>query len=333
MSFFTKFQPSGKVYLLLAVAIFGAANSVTRKLTEIGEQNLIDGRNPISFCNVLFVGNLCALILLIIIYYRQNKLKVFRNINQKQWFTLIIVAILGGVVTPTLIFIALSITSVNNVILIGQFDIPLALFVSVLLFQAKVNKWVIIGAILTTLGVILTVILQPSGIAFQIGKGELLVLIATVSKVSANLISKNTLQQIPLGVFSVFRMLISTIVFFAVVMALYGGEHFVDVASPFLWQWMLIYSAIIVVLGQSLWFNGLKKTTASEVSWASAFNPLVGILSAYLILQEAPTMSQYLGGAVIIMGIIFNQIGVSRLHDYPVKNDIEMSEKVGFKGI
>ncbi|MGJ3252049.1 MAG: EamA family transporter, partial [Elainellaceae cyanobacterium] len=55
----------GRGYLLLAVLIFAAANSVTRKLTELGAQYLVEGRNPISFCNVLFVGNLCALIALI----------------------------------------------------------------------------------------------------------------------------------------------------------------------------------------------------------------------------------------------------------------------------
>jgi len=39
----------GQVYLLLAVIIFAAANSVTRKLTEIGSQNFIDGRNSSHF--------------------------------------------------------------------------------------------------------------------------------------------------------------------------------------------------------------------------------------------------------------------------------------------
>ena len=51
---------SGQAYLWLAIIIFGASSAVTRKLTEIGAQHFIDGRNPISLCNVLFVGNLCA---------------------------------------------------------------------------------------------------------------------------------------------------------------------------------------------------------------------------------------------------------------------------------
>ncbi|EAW33614.1 hypothetical protein [Lyngbya sp. PCC 8106] len=60
----------GRAYLLLGVTIFGAANAVTRQLTELGAENLIDGRNPISFCNVLFVGNIWALLIFLRLYYQ-----------------------------------------------------------------------------------------------------------------------------------------------------------------------------------------------------------------------------------------------------------------------
>lgn len=113
-------QLSGRVYLLLAIAIFGAANAVTRKLTQLGAENLVNGENPISFCNVLFVGNLCALILLIIIYYHQLQPQLIKQIHWKNWLTMVVIAILGAVIVPMLIFIALSLTEVNNVILIGQ---------------------------------------------------------------------------------------------------------------------------------------------------------------------------------------------------------------------
>lgn len=334
---------SGRIFLLVAIIIFGTANAVTRKLTEIGAENLIDGRNPISFCNVLFVGNLCALILLSIIYYSQWQVNLLKQISGKKWLILIFVAILGAVAVPMLIFIALSITTVNNVILIGQIDTPLVLALSIWLLKERVNTWVITGAIVSLIGVSLTVILQPpetgqmiEAMGMSIGKGELLVLIAAVFKAISNLMSKANLGDIPLGIFSTFRMFIGTIVFFIVAIILYGPEHFLDVTSPFLWKWMLFYSAVIVVGGQLLWFSGLRQSTASEVSLATAFNPLAGVLAAYLILGEAPTTAQYIGGLVIIIGIAFNQIGVSRLNaNIPTKkpNDKEMSESVGFKGI
>ncbi len=336
-------QPSGRVYLLLAIVIFGAANAITRKLTELGAQHLIDGRNPISFCNVLFVGNLCALILLGIIYHRQWQIALLKQISGKNWLILSFVAILGTVIVPTLIFTALSLTKVNNVVLIGQIDTPLVLALSIWLLRERVNIWIVTGAVVSFIGVVLTVILQPPegnmvsmGMGMEVGLGELLTLIAAVFKAIANLISKVSLQQIPLGIFSCFRMLLGTVVFFCLAISLYGPEHFMDVTSPFLWQWIFIYSAVIVVAGQWFWFNGLSRSTAGEVSLATAFNPIAGILAAYFLLEEVPTVAQYIGGGVILGGIILNQIGIKRLSKTVSArrlSDKEMSESVGFKGI
>jgi drug/metabolite transporter (DMT)-like permease len=305
---------------MVAILIFGAANAITRKLTELGADNLINGRNPVSFCNVLFVGNLCALVMLGIIHQREWRSPTLRQVTRGQWLVLTVIAILGSALVPTLIFSALSITSVNNVILIGQIDTPLVLALSVLLLGDRVNGWVVGGAVLAFVGVALTVLLQPPGnemvamgAGFNLGLGELLTLVAAVFKAISNLISKSSLQHIPLGIFNVFRMVVGTIVFFIATVILYGPEHFTDVTSPFLWQWMVIYAAVIVVGGQLAWFKGLKLSNASEISLATAFTPVAGILAAYLILGEAPTSAQYIGGAVILLGIALNKIGVQRV--------------------
>ena len=58
------------MYLAIAVLIFAASNSVTRIITDIGQHNLIHGRNPISLCNVLFVGNVFAIAVMLPIFYR-----------------------------------------------------------------------------------------------------------------------------------------------------------------------------------------------------------------------------------------------------------------------
>ncbi len=101
---------------------------------------------------------------------------------------------------------------------------------------------------------------------------------------------------------------------------------------------MLVYGAIIVVGGQLCWFTGLKTTGAADVSLASSFSPIAGILAAYLILSETPTTAQYIGGSIILIGIVLNQIGVFRKQTQPapqppVTPAKEMDIEVGFKGI
>ncbi|MBD2773617.1 DMT family transporter [Iningainema tapete] len=336
----------GKTYLWLAILIFGAANAITRKLTEIGAQNLIDGRNPISFCNVLFVGNICALVMLILIYRRQWNIANLKQISWQNWLSLSFMAILSGALAPSLIFIALDHTMVTNVILIGRIETPLTLALSIWLIKERVNILTIFGAIISLLGVFTTVFLQvlwenmmsPS-VFMTVGVGEIMVGIAAIALSISTIISKTSLQQIPLGIFSVFRISLATIVFFCIVLYLYGSQHFIDVFAPFLWQWMLIYSAVIVVFGQICWFTGLKRATTSDISLASSFTPIAGILAAYFILKEAPTAAQYIGGSIVLLGIFLSHLGNQRqqhsLNTSVARNNIEqkMTNAGGFQGL
>jgi drug/metabolite transporter (DMT)-like permease len=338
-------QIPGRAYLMLAIIIFAASSSVIRKLTELGAQHLIDGRNPISFCNVFFAGNICALLLLILIYRQQWTAQNLKHLSKSDWIGLSGVAILEGALAPALIFAALSVTMVNNVVLVGRIEPPLTLALSVLLLRERVNRWVVAGAIASFVGVILTILLQSSGEnmvhmggVIQVGKGELLTAGWAVCITVSTIIGKVKLRQIPLGIFTIFRTVIGTLIYGAIVLKLFGLHHFIDIFSPFLWQWMLFYSAVIVVAGQLCFFTGLKKTTASDVSLASSFGPLAGILAAYLILGEAPNMAQYIGGSIIMGGIVLNQIGVSHQSAKIPKvakstSAKEMENSVGFKGI
>lgn len=308
---------------------------------------MIGDRNPISLCNVLFVGNLCALIVLIAIYWRQWNKTTLQQLSKTDWFSLTVVAILSGALAPGLIFQALAITGVNNVILIGRLEPPLTLALSVWLLRERVNKWEIIGAIAAFVGVSLTILLQPPSVpmmsmgVFNLGLGEVLAAIGSIAVAVSTIIGKKYLSQIPLGIYSIFRTALGTVIFFLVALTLYGKEHFIDVFSPFLWQWMLVYGAVIVVLGQSFWLKGLRDSTVSTASLIGSFTPIVGIVAAFLILNEAPTMAQYIGGSLILIGIFLSQIGNLRhssrrfasrkLSSTPAEQEVETH--MGFKGI
>jgi drug/metabolite transporter (DMT)-like permease len=328
--------------------IFAASGAVTRKLTEIGAEHFIGNRNPISLCNVLFVGNLCALILLILIYGRQWNKATLKQLSRMDWVSLTIVAILSGALAPGLVFQALAVTGVNNVILVGRLEPPLTLALSVWLLRERVNIWEFIGAIAAFIGVILTIILQPPTDAmmmnmggFGLGVGEILAAVGSIAVAASTIIGKKYLSQIPLGIYNIFRTAIGTVIFFLAALVLYGGDHFADVLSPFLWQWMFLYGGLIVVVGQSFWIKGLKTATVSMASLVSSFSPVAGILAAYLILGEVPTLPQYIGGSVILVGIFLSQVGTWRqtsstvafekVNSTPAQQQVETG--MGFKGI
>lgn len=332
----------GQIYLWIAVIIFGASNAITRKLTDIGAANFTGGHNPISFCNVLFVGNLCALCLLSILYRQQLRWLQLRKISLGEWVNLIVVSILAGAIAPGLIFQSLELTQVNSIILIGRIEPPLSLALSIWLLKERVHRWEIIGAIGAFVGVLLAIIIpnpqMPAVMnmgGFQLGWGEILTAIAAVTLAISTLISKHRLSAIPLGLYSTLRTAIGTIVFFSIALYVYGADHFMEAFSPFLWQWMLIYGGIIIVIGQSFWFKGLRATSVSVATIVSSFTPIAGIIAAYFLLGEVPTQGQYIGGSVLLISIIFSQIGL-RQRPHPPLNLAsvnQMENDIGFKGL
>ncbi|WP_082713970.1 DMT family transporter [Geminocystis sp. NIES-3708] len=305
---------STKIYLIIAVLIFGASNSVTTKLIDIGKSHLIDGQNPISPCNVLFVGNLCALGLMFLIFRQDWKFTTLKVLTCQDWISLTVTGILSGAIAPWLIFTALEKTNVTNIVLIGRIEPILNLILGVWLLSSRVNFWTMTGSIVSFFGVVITALFASSGQmismgGFQIGIGEIFVAIAAIISSISTIMGKLQLRSIPLGIFMIYRNILGTVIFFLLANFLYGLDHFNHVLSPFLWQWMLIYAGIIVVFGQFCWLAGLKNATSTQINLASLFNPMVAIFMAYLILGEIPTMAQYLGGSLLLIGIILSFLG------------------------
>ncbi|MBR8827474.1 MAG: DMT family transporter [Gomphosphaeria aponina SAG 52.96 = DSM 107014] len=327
------------IYLGIAVLIFAAANSVTRKIIELGQNNLIDGRNPISPCNLLFVGNICALGLMIIIFYKDWQVSILKKLTRNDWITLTVMGILSGAIAPGLTFTALELTSVTNIVLIGRIEPILTLALSFLLLGSQVNFWTISGSLVSFVGVAITAFLGSSGSTMtgetQMITGEVFVAIAAVITSVSTIIGKLKLQSIPLGIFTVYRNVVGTVIFFILANLLYGSHHFAEVRSPFLWQWVFIYAAVIVVTGQLCWLMGLKKATFTELNLASLLNPIAAIFMAYLILGEVPTMAQYLGGSLLLIGLILSFVGnlsqrnIKLVHPHPRD---AMETTMGFKG-
>lgn len=329
----------GRVYLLVAIAIFAASSSVGSKLAEIGRANLIDGRNPISFCNVLFIGNLCALIVLIAVYGREWQAESFTRLSLINWLVLILVAVLSSTIAPSLTFFALENTNASNVVLISRIQSPLTFAFLSLILGKKSNWWMFAGELISVLGIILILILQSSQanaiemMGLSIGRGELLAIGGAIAISVANLTRKIRLDTIPIGVFTIFRIAVGTIFFYALTVKLYGMEHFADAFSPFVWQWISIYGVAIVAGGQIIWFKGLKTSKFASISYAGYITPIAGILAAYLILGEVPTKAQYIGGSVILLGAFFNQIGIwHEAKKFPSRK-FSLDRFIGFKGI
>ena len=329
----------GTSMVWVSLLIFAASNSIVSLLSQLGAMHPIDGRNAISFCNLLFVGNLCAFLSLAVIYYRSWTRKNLSALSGLDWANVLIVAVLSGALAPSLVFFALDRTTVTNVLLMGRIEPPILLVCSALFYKEKVDRWATIGTIITIVGALVTFGLQFKNQPMAFGLGEVYAGLAAVIWVVVTLISVHHLRHVPVGIFSMIRTLIGAVVFAAIVVVFYGVEHFQDVLSPFLWKWMLIYGGVIIVIGQLLWYKGITMTSGSQVSLASAFTPVAGVIFAVLLLGEPLNMAVVVGGSIIVLGIAIAQLGpiVSRRRESraaPETGDtLKLEGGINFKGV
>ena len=255
------------------------------------------------------------------------------------WLILIVVAVLSGALAPSLTFFALEQTNASNVVLISRIQSPLTFAFLSLILGKKSNWWMFTGELISVVGIMLILILQSPEenaikmMGFSIGKGELLAIGGAIAVSVANVTRKARLDRIPLGIFTIFRIAVGTVVFWTLIVKLYGLVHFTDAFTPVVWQWVSIYGVLIVAGGQIIWFKGLKASNFSSISYAGYLTPIAGILAAYLILGEIPTTPQYIGGTVILVGAFFNQVGISKETKASQSRKSDMERFIGFKGI
>ena len=207
-------------------------------------------------------------------------------------------AFLANAIAPWLFFLAIENTMVTNIVLVSQVEPPLLLFLAWLVFRDRVGIWSLIGSVMCLIGVALTIFLQPKGVDVMIGRGELFAALAAIIYALLTIISRYWLKGVPVGIFSVFRTGVGTVVFFFVVIYLFGSIHFIDLAAPFLWQWMAVYGGIIIVSGQVAWDCGIRKSPSIDVFVVTSFAPVAGVLGAFLILGERLSQVHYIGGVV-----------------------------------
>jgi drug/metabolite transporter (DMT)-like permease len=326
------------IFVWIAVLIFAAANSIVLVLFNLGLEFPVEGRNAISFCNVLFIGNLIACVSQYGLYRKQWTSENLQKLTQGDWLSLLFLAVLTGALSPSVIFYALENTTVTNVVLVGRIEPFILLALSAFLLKERPDKWPTIGAAIALAGVGVAFFLESLTSGLSFGKGELLAAFGAVLAAVGIIVAKIRLKSIPLGIFAVVRTGFGSIFFFVVAIYLFGFDHFQDAFQPILWQWMFVYGALIVVGGQYFWFTGIKNVRISDVSLASSFTPIAAVGFAFLLLGERPSAPILIGGAVIVLGIVVGQFGhiISEkvaARKLTASEVLQAEGRVSFKGI
>ncbi|MGC6483437.1 MAG: DMT family transporter [Synechococcus sp.] len=268
--------------------------------------------DALSFCNVLFVGNFSAAVVVILWFRAGPILSDLRALSRRDRFMLIVDGAIGAL-TSSLIYTGLSYTSSTNAILLGRLaPVLYALLGALVLGQAvRPREWFGFGFILS--GTLLVALIGSQG---NVNKGDALILASTLLFAIASVFRKVVLgKRVSLRALIFSRNASSSIIFFVIASVSYGSDHFADAFRGELWLLMGIYALVVIVIAQFLWFDASRRLGAISIGrWATPA-PAIGVLAAALLNQEWPNSSQISGLLVIMIGVLITAFAPSKAND------------------
>ena len=262
--------------------------------------------HPISFCNVLFVGNFCAALVVGFWFGFDSIVQDIKETKPKVIGGLLINGVLATLLSA-LIFLGLRETSVTNAVLLGRLGPVLFAIAGAIVLGKKIQRLEWLGFSLIGGGVI-AIALATNGL--DINRGDLLILISTLVFAISALINHVMVARsasLRLVVFS--RNFISSIIFFIIAIALFGPSHFSDAVSGSLWILMAVYALVVIVCAQFLWYASTNNLDSRTIGRLTVLSPIFGVSYAFLLNGERPSLIQTTTLIVVIVGVIIAGLG------------------------
>ncbi|MGF1515335.1 MAG: DMT family transporter [Elainellaceae cyanobacterium] len=299
-------RPTPQVMLVASRALAASRPSLIALLISQGAEFSSGIDHPISFCNVLFVGNLCAALVVGFWFGFNNIIGDLKTLSPKVLLGLLLNGLLATALAA-LIFLGLQSTSVTNAVLLGRLGPVLFALAGTLLLGKRIRRMEWVGFSLIGIGVVAITLLTNG---FQIGQGDVLILLSTVVYAIAALVNKLMIARAATVRSVVFsRNLLSAVFFFIIAMKLFGPGHFSDTFSGDLWILMSIYALIVIVFAQFLWYASFEHLDSRTIGRLTVLSPVFGVTYAFLINGERPSTIQVVTLVVVILGVLIASLG------------------------
>jgi drug/metabolite transporter (DMT)-like permease len=126
--------------------------------------------------------------------------------------------------------------------------------------------------------------------------GDLLVLIATLAWTTTAIVMRKYLKDLDAGVLTFYRYGIGSIIFIVYLMC---------TSSLILSNWYQIILGVIAGVGTILYYHGLKRIKAAQVSALELSTPFFAVVLGFIILGEKVTIMQFSGILLLVLGVYF----------------------------
>jgi len=224
---------------------------------------------------------------------RKSPLKV----TKQQLSPLIYIALVGTLVADFIYFVALSQIPVINAVIIGHIQpIFIIAFGFFLLKTDALTRFDYLGIALMVLSAFLvTTRTMENLFALRFGTfGDLIVLVATIAWATSAIVMKKYLTMMNAGVITFYRFFFPSLIFVA-----YLGVT----SSLFIANIYQVGIGVTIGVGTILYYEGLKRLKAAQVSGLELSTPFFAAILAFLFLKEIVTIMQIIGIALLFGGV------------------------------
>ena len=190
----------------------------------------------------------------------------------------------------------------------------ITMLMAAVLLGEKPQRWQWIGLTIAIAGLVLIGAAHGDGASQMTLLGFLFTVGAAAMWASSNLLTRMAAKQ---GTYEPVSFIVWTSLFPIIPLLLLS--LWLDGAAQMVQQLQAVglrelgviaYLALLsTLLGYGLWTRLLQRYAASTVAPLSLLVPVIGLLSAMLLLGEFPTAMQWLGTAGVLLGMVVNQFG------------------------
>jgi len=231
--------------------------------------------------------------LLYVLLTNKGNLKV----TKRQLPKLVYIGIAGTVFADLLYFFALTKIPVINAVLIGHMQpIFIILIGFFILKEDKLTRFDYAGILIMVIaGVLVTTKTAENFSDMKFGTfGDIYVLLATVAWSTTAIVMRKYLRGLNAGVVTFYRYTIASAIFVA---------YLFLTSSLVLANIYQVLVGLVVGVGTILYYEGLKRIKAAQVSALELSTPFFAAIFAFLILREVVTVMQISGIVLLVVGV------------------------------
>ncbi len=213
--------------------------------------------------------NMIAAMLLIIFYWLLGKKSELKTLKKDEIIKLFLIGIVGGALPFYLFFTGLAIVKAPLANLIHKTLFIWVTFLAVIFLKEKLNLSYIVAFILIFLGNF-----YFAGLPATFGKGEAMILLATIFWSIENILAKKVLKTVSSELVGLFRMGIGSLILF--MSLIINGQVGRLLALNSQQLIMIAIGGTILFFYVYFWYKALKYAPASLVTLVLTFSVVVG---------------------------------------------------------